>query len=62
MDNIGISILEYLSMFTAVTGICWLLAHRRRVRRAGRQPLWVAWGAELFLVNFSDMRRAFRPL
>lgn len=48
MDNIGISILEYLSMAAAVTGICWLLARRRKTRLAARKPLWVTWGAEFF--------------
>jgi signal peptidase I len=48
MDNIGISILEYLSMAAAVTGICWLLARRRRLHLAARKPFWVTWGAELF--------------
>jgi len=48
MDNIGISILEYLSMAAAVTGVCWLLARRRKAPYAARKPLWVSWGAELF--------------
>ncbi|MBI2770143.1 MAG: signal peptidase I [Burkholderiales bacterium] len=46
MNEIGISILEYLSMGTAVTGVCWLLARRRKAQAA--KPLWVTWGAELF--------------
>jgi signal peptidase I len=52
LNEIGISILEYLSMGTAVTGICWLLARRRRSQLAGsaRKPVWVTWGAELFVV------------
>jgi signal peptidase I len=48
MDHIGISILEYLSMGAAVSGVCWLLARRRKIRLAERKPLWVTWGAELF--------------
>lgn len=50
MDGIGISILEYLSMAAAVTGICWLMARRRRAQLSlmARKPLWVSWGAELF--------------
>lgn len=50
MDTIGISVLEYLSMATAVTGVLWLVARRQRARLAGagRKPLWVSWGAEMF--------------
>lgn len=51
MQAIGISVLEYISMATAVCGICWLLARRRRAQLAqGRKPFWVTWGAELFVV------------
>jgi signal peptidase I len=52
MNEIGISILEYLSMGTAVTGLLWLLARRRRSQLASmvKKPLWVTWGAELFAV------------
>src|SRR5687768_6610168 len=35
-------------MAAAVTGVCWLLARRRKIRLAARKPLWVTWGAELF--------------
>jgi signal peptidase I len=48
VDHIGIGILEYLSMAAAITGVCWLLARRRKTRLAARKPLWVTWGAELF--------------
>ena len=48
MDTIGVSILEYLSMAAAVTGVCWLLARRRKAQAGARKPLWVSWGAELF--------------
>ena len=50
MDNIGISILEYLSMAAAVTGTLWLVARRRRAQlaTAAKKPLWVTMGAELF--------------
>lgn len=48
MDNIGISVIEYLAMAAAATGVCWLLARRRRAQHATRKPLWVSWGAELF--------------
>ena len=48
MDQIGISILEYLSMGTAVTGVCWLLARRRKAQlaQATGKPAWITWGAE----------------
>ena len=48
--EIGISILEYLSMATAVTGVCWLVAMRRRrqIAQSQKKPFWVTWGAELF--------------
>ena len=48
MDNIGISVIEYISMAAAASGVCWLLARRRREQHAARKPLWVRWGAELF--------------
>jgi signal peptidase I len=50
--NIGISILEYLSLGTAVTGICWLfsLRYRRELAQRSKKPVWVSWGAELFVV------------
>jgi signal peptidase I len=48
MITIGISVLEYITMAAAVTGICWLFARRQKVRAAQRKPLWVSWGAELF--------------
>lgn len=50
MDTIGISVLEYISMATAVCGICWLLAlrYRARLATAVKKPLWVSWGAEMF--------------
>lgn len=49
MDEIGIGVIEYITLLTAVAGICWLLAFRQRERlRTGRKPLWVRWGAEAF--------------
>jgi signal peptidase I len=50
MNEIGISIIEYLTMATAACGICWLIARRRRAQIAARakKPLWVTWGAEMF--------------
>ena len=48
--NIGISILEYLSIAAIVTGLCWLLARSQRHRWAHgeKKPIWVSWGADLF--------------
>jgi signal peptidase I len=49
----GFSINEILALATLATGICWV-AWRRRTRRLGgvpeRKPLWVSFGAELFIV------------
>ena len=50
MHEIGFGILEALTLVTAVTGICWLLAFGLRKRLAGQRPSWVRWGAELFVV------------
>jgi signal peptidase I len=52
MNEIGISVLEYLSMGTALTGILWLLArrHKSHASQFVRKPVWVTWGAELFVV------------
>lgn len=50
--QIGFSINESLFILTVVTGACWL-AWRRRLRRQpapARRPLWVHFGADLFLV------------
>ncbi len=50
MNVIGIGVIEYLTLATAATGFCWLLARRRRAQLAlrPRKPLWVVWGAEMF--------------
>ena len=50
MDEIGIGVIEYITLATAVCGICWLVARHRRARIAasGRKPFWVSWGAEMF--------------
>ena len=51
--QIGFSINEILALASLATGICWV-AWRRRVRRLGavpeKKPLWVSFGAELFIV------------
>ena len=49
MQGIGFGILEFLSVLAAITGVCWLLARRHRGRSA-HKPLWVTWGAEVFVV------------
>jgi signal peptidase I len=48
VKEIGIGVIEYITLATAASGILWLLARRRRVRLAARKPLWVSWGAEMF--------------
>jgi signal peptidase I len=51
--RIGFSINEILFLATLATGICWAL-WRRRLRRLVEvpesKPLWVSFGAELFVV------------
>ena len=51
--QIGFSINEILALASLATGLCWV-AWRRRVRRLGavpeKKPLWVSFGAELFVV------------
>ena len=51
--QIGFSINEILALATLATGACWL-AWRLRKRRLGcepeKKPLWVSFGAELFVV------------
>ena len=51
--QLGFSINEILVVVTVVTGACWL-AWRRRLRRLPAppvsKPLWVSFGAELFVV------------
>jgi signal peptidase I len=50
MNGIGVGVMEYITLATAVCGICWLLARRHRAQLASRakKPLWVTWGAEMF--------------
>src|SRR3954468_4658848 len=50
MNEIGIGLMEYITLATAACGICWLIARRRRTQLAlrAKKPLWVAWGAEMF--------------
>src|SRR4051812_43087484 len=50
--QIGFSINEILCLLSLATGACWL-AWRRRLSRGPapeRKPMWVSFGAELFLV------------
>ena len=51
--QIGFSINEILALATLATGVCWV-AWRRKTRRLGvvpeKKPLWVSFGAELFVV------------
>jgi len=51
--QIGFSINEMLAIASVVTGACWL-AWKVRTRRLGavpeKKPLWVSFGAELFIV------------
>ena len=51
--QIGFSINEILALATLVTGTCWV-AWKFKTRRLGavpeKKPLWVSFGAELFVV------------
>jgi signal peptidase I len=51
--QLGFSINEILALATLATGACWV-AWKLRKRRLGREPekkpLWVSFGAELFVV------------
>jgi signal peptidase I len=51
--QLGFSINEILALATLATGTCWV-AWKLRTRRLGgvpdRKPLWVSFGAELFVV------------
>lgn len=53
MVQLGFSINEILALATLATGSCWI-AWKLRTRRLGRvperKPLWVSFGAELFVV------------
>ncbi|MEO5695666.1 MAG: signal peptidase I [Burkholderiaceae bacterium] len=51
--QLGFSINEMLALATLATGLCWV-AWKWRTRRLGgvpeKKPLWVSFGAELFVV------------
>ena len=51
--QLGFSVNEVLALLTLASGACWF-AWRRRTQRLGRvpekKPLWVSFGAELFVV------------
>jgi signal peptidase I len=50
VNEIGVGVIEYITLATALCGVCWVIARRRRAQLAARakKPLWVAWGAEMF--------------
>jgi len=51
--QVGFSVNEILALATLATGACWFV-WRRRTKRLGavpeKKPLWVSFGAELFVV------------
>ena len=53
MTQLGFSINEMLALATLATGLCWVL-WKLRTRRLGKvpekKPLWVSFGAELFVI------------
>jgi len=48
--EIGINLIEYMTIATVVTGIFWVLARvrRRAIESSGKKPLWVTFGADFF--------------
>jgi signal peptidase I len=51
--QLGFSVNEVLALATLATGICWFIWRRRTKRLGGvpeKKPLWVSFGAELFVV------------
>jgi len=48
--QIGISLMEYMSMAAMVTGVFWSAAKLRKqvILKTGKKPLWVSFGADLF--------------
>ena len=51
--QIGFSVNEILALASLATGACWLgwkLRSRRLVAVPEKKPLWVSFGAELFVV------------
>lgn len=48
--QIGISVMEYMTIAAAVTGAFWVASKLRRkeILRSGKKPWWVSYGADLF--------------
>lgn len=48
--QIGVSLMEYFTMATVVTGALWLVAkaRKKKIEQSGKKPLWVSFGADLF--------------
>jgi signal peptidase I len=48
--QIGISLMEYLTIAALVTGLFWIAARLRKqaIATSGKKPLWVSFGADFF--------------
>lgn len=48
--QIGISLMEYMSIAAMVTGVFWVAARVRRrvILKTGKKPVWVSFGADFF--------------
>ncbi|HEY8026548.1 MAG TPA: signal peptidase I [Burkholderiaceae bacterium] len=48
--QIGISLIEYMTIAVMVTGVLWLVARSRKaaIERSGKKPWWVSFGADFF--------------
>src|SRR5580704_8223461 len=48
--QIGISLMEYLTIAAMVTGVFWCVARIRRqaILKSGKKPIWVSLGADFF--------------
>jgi signal peptidase I len=48
--QIGISLMEYMSIAAMVTGLFWVAARLRKqsIQNSGKKPIWVSFGADFF--------------
>jgi len=48
--QIGISVMEYMTLAAFVTGTFWVVSkvRRKEIAREGKKPIWVSYGADLF--------------
>ena len=48
--QIGVSLMEYMTIAVLVSGVLWIAARVRKntILQSGKKPLWVSFGAEFF--------------